>query len=91
MEVIERIAEHYDVQEMPYGRAYHWAPKSILVECDCGERLTLSGSVTTCPWCGADWAGMVREKEVVGHHLSRDEVRHPWRYWHSAENEGVPV
>ena len=94
MEVIERIAEHYDVQKTPLGRAYHWAPGYVVVKCDCGKRLYLSSSKTICPWCDADWTGVVQEaegEEVVGHQLLGDEVRRPWRYWHSEDCEGIPV
>jgi hypothetical protein len=95
MEVIERTAGHYEVQELPFGRAYHWAPEHTILECDCGKRLSLSTTKTICPWCGTDWAGVVQlaeEEEVVGHQLlGGDEVLHPWRYWHSKDYEGIPV
>ncbi len=94
MEVIERIAEHYDVQETPFGRAYHWVRGYVVVKCDCGKRLSLSRSKTICPRCDADWAGVVQlaeEEEVVGHQLLGDEALHPWRYWHSEDCEGLPV
>ena len=32
MRVIKRIAEHYDVKELPFGRAYTWSPEQVVVE-----------------------------------------------------------
>jgi hypothetical protein len=44
----EHTEARYDVQEVEMGQVYTWRPESIEVECDCGERLTLTASATTC-------------------------------------------
>jgi hypothetical protein len=46
-QVIERIDAHYDTLEVPFGRSYHWQHARVLLECDCGENPTFSG--TTLP------------------------------------------
>ena len=52
----------YDTQEVPFGTVYRWCPGCIVVECDCGEELTLNGSMSTCSECGADHTSVVREE-----------------------------
>ena len=58
--VIRHTQGHYEVQEMEFGRVYKWYPECVVIECDCGERLSLTGSTTVCK-CGADYAALVRE------------------------------
>jgi hypothetical protein len=72
--VIERHEGHYKVHKLPYGIDYVWCPRCVFVECDCGERLMLSASLTTCG-CGADHAALVRE-ELASRRPS-EEVSHP--------------
>ncbi len=74
--VIERVEARYEVQELPYGKDYAWCPGYVVVECDCGERLTLTDSTTACR-CGADHAVLVREELAVWQPL--DTALHPWR------------
>ena len=38
------------VQEVEFGRVYKWCPEYVVIECDCGERLSLTGSTTVCKW-----------------------------------------
>jgi hypothetical protein len=91
VQVIERIAEHYDTQEMEFGRIYRWCPESVVVECKCGKRRTLTRSALIevkpdCE-CGMDHAGNVRE-EVVLESLDEDyEAHHPWHYDTQAQAE----
>ena len=59
--IIRHTEEHYEVHEIPYGRDYNWCPESVVVECDCGERLTLTASETICK-CGADHTTLVHEE-----------------------------
>jgi hypothetical protein len=59
--VLERNEGHYKVHKLPYAKDYVWCPRCVLVECDCGEMLVLSASLTTCG-CGADHAALVREE-----------------------------
>ncbi len=91
MRVIERVAAHYDVREVEFGRVYRWCPEGVVVECDCGEMVTLTSSMTTCE-CGADHAALVEDQEeVVGHRMPEDdETLHPWRSWRTSEETGLP-
>jgi hypothetical protein len=88
MRVIERVAEHYDVQSTEFGRIYKWCPGHAIVECECGERLTLTSSMTTCRCCGADHAPLVREELAAGR--LGDKALHPWRYAGDREDTGIP-
>jgi hypothetical protein len=95
--VVERIAEHYDVQEVEFGRVYRWCPERVVAECDCGERVSLKradligSKVTACDECGADLAAGIRE-ESAPRLPNRDyeAAHHPWRYWHSSADTGIP-
>ena len=78
MQVIERTEGHYDVEEVEFGTVYRWCPECVVIECDCGERPTLTRLETTCGGCGADHATPVRE-ELDAQQLE-DETAHPWRY-----------
>ena len=55
--IIESIEAHYETLEVPFGRIYQWHPEHLIVECDCGEKLTFSatGTITACRQCGADY------------------------------------
>lgn len=93
--IIERVAAHYEVQEVEeFGRVYRWCPESVLVECECGKRAThkrldLLSSVSPCE-CGADHTAGLRG-ELAVQLLDEDEAaRHPWRYWRSSEETGIP-
>jgi len=88
--MVERVEGHYEAQEVEYGVVYRWCPGCIVIECDCGERLILNDSVTTCCWCGADHADVIREEQDGGGQSSRDEVLHPWRYAGEREGAGIP-
>lgn len=70
-----RVEGHYEVRELTYGKDYVWQPAHALVECDCGRVLDVDAHHPTCPDCGKDHSGLMRE--VAGRHLS-DEVLHPW-------------
>ena len=74
--VIERVQAHYEVQDVEMGKVYRWRPETVVVECTCGEQLSLSAFETTCPECGADHAAIVEEMLVV---RPADEGDHPWR------------
>lgn len=87
MQVIERVVGHYDVREVEFGRIYRWCPECVVVECDCGERLTLTDSTTICE-CGADHAAVVCGGLVD--RRSGDEAVRPWRSWRSSEDTGIP-
>jgi hypothetical protein len=89
MQVIERLEEHYELQEVPFGRSYTWCPECIVVECDCGERFTFKMSSIIGLWavceCGVDLTPDIQEKlqghqpEVQGQMLEDYEAtHHPW-------------
>ncbi len=75
--VIKRVEAHYEVREVEdLGGAYRWCPESVVIGCDCREKLTLTASRTTCGRCGADHAAIVEE---VLDPRPEDKVDHPWR------------
>jgi hypothetical protein len=86
MRVIERIAEHYDVQESPFGRVYRWSPEHVVVKCKCGKRTAhtrseiIDSEVTSCG-CGEDDAARIREELVIRMLDEEYEAHHhPWHY-----------
>ena len=85
--VVERVEGHYVVQDVEFGRVYRWCPDCVVVECDCGERVVLNSSMTTC-WCGADHTAVVREK--LSARRMGEASRHPWRYAEEREGAGLP-
>ncbi len=75
--MIEYVKAHYEVQDLEMGKVYRWCPERAVVECTCGEELTLSAFNTTCPQCGANHAAIV--EEVLAGRLEEDKGDHPWR------------
>ncbi len=75
--VIERLKAHYEIQEVEMGIVYRWCPESVVVECTCGDRPTLTASRSACGECGEDHTGLT--EEVLDAH-PEDKVDHPWRY-----------
>jgi hypothetical protein len=74
--VIEHAKAHYEVLEVELGLVYRWCPESVVIECNCGERLTLTASRTTCGVCGAEHASIAQEVLEV---RPEDKGDHPWR------------
>ena len=97
MQVIERIAEHYDVEEVPFGRDYQWSPEQVVLKCSkCGKRTTykrsqvISSKVIICE-CGKGNTARIREELVI--QLLDEEYEahhHPWRCWRTSEDSGIP-
>ena len=87
MRVIERVAEHYDVQEMPFGRDYRWSPEQVVLECSkCGKKAThkrsefISSEVISCE-CGKANTARIREELVIQVLDEEHEAHHhPWRH-----------
>jgi hypothetical protein len=75
-----RIEGHYEVREEPFSRTYEWQPGCVVLECDCGQELTLTGTsnLPTCR-CGADHSAIVQDLQEREGRL-RHAVTHPWRY-----------
>ena len=88
MTVVERTEGCYQVQEVEFGKVYRWEPGSVVVECDCGERLTLTRSESKCEECGTDHADAVLE--MFADRRLEDETMHPWRYAGDHESAGLP-
>ena len=98
MRIVERIPAHcYEAQEVEdLGRAYRWCPEQVVLECgSCGtrksfKRSNLITSIVTCE-CGARSSAGVREELLIEKLAEEDEVVHPWRYWHTPADAGIPV
>ena len=76
VKVLECVGAHYRVQDVQRARVYKWYPAAVALECECGERLTLTSSTTTCFKCGEDHTDVVAE--VLEPHTEEDEGHHPW-------------
>jgi hypothetical protein len=81
VKILERVQAHYESREMPFGKTYEWHPASVVLECDCGEKVTLSATstTTTCGRCGADLVTFVYEIREREGRLP-DKLTHPWFY-----------
>ncbi len=84
MRVVERVAEHYDFQEVPFGRDYRWSPEQVVLECKCGKKITLKRSqiigseVIRCE-CGKGDTAHIREELVIQVIDEEYEAHHhPW-------------
>ena len=81
VQILERVQAHYVSREMPFGKVYEWHPASVALECECGEKVTLSATstITTCSGCGAELGTFVRD---IGEREGRlpDKLTHPWFY-----------
>jgi hypothetical protein len=82
--VIERVEAHYESSEMPFGKVYEWHPTHLALECDCGEKVTITATstITTCPRCGADLDvdGLVHDIQEREGRLP-DNLTHPWFFY----------
>jgi hypothetical protein len=88
MRMIEHFGEHYNVQEMPFGRIYRWSAEQVVFECKCGKKITLKraeiigSDVSSCECC-KDNTARIRE-ELIFQLLDEEEEyeahHHPWRY-----------
>ncbi len=80
IQILERVEAHYESREVPFGKVYEWHPAHVLLECECGEKWTLSATstITTCK-CGLDLGAFVRDLREREGGL-RDELTHPWFY-----------
>ena len=78
--IVVRIEGHYEVHEAPFSRSYDWRPALVTLECDCGEKLTLTAASTTLTCrCGVDHSTIIRDIQEREGRLRRDAA-HPWRY-----------
>ena len=80
-QILQRVQARYERHEMPFGKVYQWHPAAVALECDCGEKVTLSATstTTTCSRCGADLGGFVHDIREREGRLP-DALTHPWFY-----------
>jgi hypothetical protein len=76
VKVLECVGEHYEAQDAQRARVYKWCPATVSLQCECGERLPLTSSRTTCFRCGADHVDVI--KEVLGIGMEEDVGHSPW-------------
>jgi hypothetical protein len=80
--IIERVEAHYEAREALFGKVYEWHPACVALECECGEELILTSTISVCGLCGADLGAFTHEfKEREGG--LPDELTHPW--FHDAQ------
>jgi hypothetical protein len=81
VQIIERAQAHYESREMPFGKVYEWHPAYAALECDCGEKVTLSATSTTTTYsgCGAELGTFVHEIREREGRLA-DNLTHHWFY-----------
>ena len=80
--VIERVQARYEVRDVEFGKVYKWRPERIVVQCPCGQRLSLTSSMTSCVECGHDH--MLAVQEASTNRNPSDQTLHPWRYYSEA-------
>jgi hypothetical protein len=78
-QVIERVESHYEVQRVETDTLYRWCPESVVIECGCGGRASLTVSRTACAGCEADHETIAEEVLDI---RQEDKVDHPWRSVH---------
>ncbi len=89
--VVEHIQGHYESEKVPFGRVYRWCTECVVVECGCGERATLTGSMTTCAGCQTDYSAIVHEWLPTERAQKEEgEPRYPWRLVRDCEGESLP-
>lgn len=87
--VVECLQGYYESEKVPFGRVYRWRTQAVVVECSCGERATLTSSITTCAGCGTDYSAIVQER-LPAERTEAGEVLHPWRLVGDCEGESLP-
>ena len=94
--IIKRSEACYETKEVPFGRIYEWHPAYIVLECSCGETLTLTKTTSTkilCRRCSTENSHLLQnilEQEEAAEEevrLPDEEVRHPWFYDVKARGE----
>jgi hypothetical protein len=82
VQILQRLQAHYENRELPFATVYEWHPASVILECDCGEQVTLSdtsSTTTTCSGCGAELGTFVHDIREREGRLP-DNLTHPWFY-----------
>jgi len=81
VKVLECVGARYEVQDVERARVYRWHPATVTLDCECGERATLTSQKTACAGCGADHTDVIRE--VLETRMEEDEGEHPWHFLRS--------
>ena len=89
MKVVGCVGAHYELQDVQMARVYRWHPASITLECECGERTTLTSSRTSCVGCGADHTEVI--VEVLEKRMEEGKGRHPYQSLRSYFNRPKPI
>src|SRR5829696_4937258 len=100
VQILERLQAHYESRELPFATVYEWHPASVALECDCGEKVTLtatsSSTTTSCSRCGVDLGTFVHDIREREGRLP-DKLTHPWFYdateraqQHQSDEEAYP-
>ena len=80
--IIESTKAQYDTVEVPFGRSYRWHQAHVVLECDCGEKLTFSATsainASSCR-CGADYGALIHTIRYREEHPRAEDVQ-PWHY-----------
>ncbi len=82
VEVVECVEGRYESEKVSFGWVYRWRPACLAARCGCGESVTLTCSMSTCPGCGTDHAAIVQEwllPERRGATQADGALLHPWR------------
>ncbi len=80
MRVAKDTEAHYETHEVPFGRSYKWHPEKMIIECECGEKLTIAGmSKGASCGCGADYATLIQDIQRREENLQDDKI-HPWHH-----------
>jgi hypothetical protein len=87
--VLECVGAHCEVWDGQRARVYRWRPATIVLECECGERPTLTSSKTACAGCGADHTHVI--EEVLETRMDDDEGDLPWRFLRSYFSRPKPI
>jgi hypothetical protein len=94
VEVVECVEGRYESEKVSFGWVYRWRPACLAAQCGCGESVTLTCSMTTCPGCGTDYAAIVQEwllTEQRGAAQEDEGLLHPWRQARDRdEDESLP-
>jgi len=91
--VKEYVQGHYEVLDQSYGKVYKWVPAQALIECECGQLLTIQESIDSCQSCQADYTEVVRElgdKLLLTENAAYYSTHREYEEWMEGEEEHLP-
>ncbi len=91
--ILERVGAHYEIQELSGGKVYRSCPECVLVECGCGEKVSVTPSMEPCS-CGEDYNEAKRELASRGPQapeprLTLLEDYYEWKGSHTASYDNT--